>query len=81
MNKQDMIIVTNELRDNVTYPGVGIESLSGCGLSDFPHNKPVRKEAIVMHLRWQCIYLNGAIDEEQLSQELTILKKKNIIMI
>jgi hypothetical protein len=81
MNKNDCIIVVDELRNNISYPDVEISPLSGCGLPDFPIGKMIRKEAIVMHLRWQCKYLNGDIDEEQLSEELSILKSKKVIMV
>ena len=39
------------------------------------------KEVIVMHLRWQALYLNGNIDEEELSSCLQILKDKKVIMV
>jgi len=81
MTKKELQIVTEELRQNISYPDVEISSLTGCGLSDFPIGKIVRKEAIVMHLRWQCMYFNGGIDEDQLANELFILKSKKVIMV
>ena len=81
MNKAEILIVVDELRNNISYPDVDISSMIGCGLPDFPKGKFVRKEAIVMHLRWQCLFLNGKIDEEELSNELYLLKKNQIIMV
>lgn len=81
MNKSEIKIVVDELRENKSYPEVDISPMSGCGLSDFPSGKIIRKEAIVMHLRWQCMFLNGNIDEEELSYELQLLKTNKIIMV
>jgi hypothetical protein len=81
MTKKEIITIVNELREGTYYPDVDISPLSGCGLPDFPKNKMIRKEAIVMHLRWQCLYLNGNIDETELSYNLQIFKDKRIIMV
>ena len=81
MNKNELSKVTRELKDGVSYPGIDISPLTGCALSDFPLRKIVSKEAIVMHLRWQCLFLNGNIDEEELSNCLHILKDKKVIMV
>lgn len=81
MNKTEIKLVVNELREGKSYPDTDISPLSGCGLSDFPIGKMIRKEVIVMHLRWQCLFLNGNIDEEELSSCLYILKSKKVIMI
>jgi hypothetical protein len=81
MNKADLKIVVNEFRKGISYPMTDISPLSGCGLSDFPIGKIIRKEVIVMHLRWQALYLNGNIDEEELSSCLDILKTKKVIMV
>ena len=81
MNKAEIKTVVKELREGVSYPEVDISPLSGCGLSDFPFGKMIRKEVIVMHLRWQCLFLNGNIDEEELCSCLEIFKWKKIIMV
>lgn len=81
MTKKEIQTIVNELRDNISYPGIDISPLLGCGLSDFPLKKMIRKEVIVMHLRWQCLFINGNIDEEELSNCLEILKDKKVIMV
>jgi len=81
MNKSDLKTVTDELRRDISYQGVDITPLMGCVLSDYPKGQIIRKEVIVMHLRWQCLFLNGNIDEEQLSDELYNLKRKGVIMV
>lgn len=81
MTKKNIQTVVNELRENISYPNIDISPLSGCGLSDFPKRKHIRKEVIVQHLRWQCLFLNGNIDEEELCYNLEILKDKKVIMI
>lgn len=81
MNKKEIKLVVDELRNNTSYPNIDISPLSGCGLSDFPIGKIIQKEVIVMHLRWQALYLSGNIDEEELSSCLDILKTKKVIMV
>ena len=81
MTKKDFKIVVDELRNNVWYADTDVTPLSGCGLPDFPLRKIVRKEVILMHLRWQCVNLDGTIDEEELSNNLQIFKDKKVIMI
>lgn len=81
MNKKEIKVVVQELIEGIYYPETNIGPLYGCGLDDFPKNKMVRKEVIVMHLRWQCLFLNGNIDEEELTNCLFILKDKKVIMI
>ena len=81
MNKAEIKLVVDELREGKSYPETDISPLSGCGLSDFQKGKMIRKEVIVMHLRWQALYLNGNIDEEELSSCLEILKTKKVIMV
>lgn len=81
MTKQDLKILVDELRNDVSYPDVDTSPLFGCGLPEFPKRKIVRKEALLMHLRWQCIFLNGNIDEEELCYNLEIFKDKKIIMV
>jgi len=81
MNKTEIKQVVDEIRKNISYPDIDISPLSGCGLSDFPLKKMIRKEVIVMHLRWQCINLNGSIDEVALSESVELLKDKKVIMI
>jgi hypothetical protein len=81
MTKKEIQIVVNELREGISYPEVDISPLSGCDLTGFPKNKMIRKEAIVMHLRWQCLFLNGNIDEEELCNELQLLKENKVIMV
>ena len=81
MTKDDMKVLADELRQGKSYPEADISVLSGCGLSDFEKRKPVRKEAIVMHLRWQCLTLNGTVLDSQLTEELQILKEKEVLMI
>jgi hypothetical protein len=81
MTKKEIVTVVNELRTNISYPKVDISPLFGCALNDFPLRKMIRKEVIVMHLRWQCLFLNGNIDEEELCYSLEILKDKKVIMV
>ena len=81
MTKQDIKTVVDEYRDNKYYPNVSTEPLVGCALPDFPKGKYVRKEAIVNLLRWQCKYLNGETDEEELTNVISILKIKRVHMI
>ena len=81
MTKKEIVTVVNELREETYYPDIDISPLSGCGLPDFPKGKMIRKEAIVMHLRWQCLFLNGNIDEEELCNELQLLKDNKVIMV
>jgi hypothetical protein len=81
MNKGELKIVVDELRNGTSYPEVDISPLSGCGLHDFPFGKIIRKEVIVMHLRWQCLFFNGKIDEEELCNCLEIFKWKKVIMV
>lgn len=94
MNKYDIKIVVDELRDGKVYVNRGADDqayldkihefmlpLEGLGLSDFPHGKIVRKESIVHFLRWQCNRLDGTIDEEELSAILGFLKEKRVIMV
>lgn len=81
MTKNEIKLVVDELREGKSYPDTDISPLSGCRLIDFPIGKIIRKEVIVMHLRWQALYLNGKIDEEELSSCLEIFKSKKVIMI
>lgn len=81
MNKSEVKTVVDELRNGTHYPEVSVEPLFGCGLPDFPDRKIVRKEVIVNHLRWQCLQFNGEIDENQLTEEIEILRAKRIIMV
>lgn len=94
MNKYDIKIVVDELREGKSYVVRGDDDrayldkiyefmmpLEGLGLSDFPHGKIVRKESIVHFLRWQCNRLDGTIDEEELSSILVCLKEKRVIMV
>ena len=81
MTKQDFKTVVNELRDGKSYPGTDTEPLHGCALSDYPKGQIIRKEVIVEMLRWQCLFLNGGIDEQELTNMLQIFKTKRIIMV
>lgn len=81
MTKNDVQIVVSELKDGVSYPDVDISPLTGCGLPDFPDRKFVSKEVVVSHLRWQCLQFNGEIDENQLSEEIAVLRAKRVVMI
>ena len=81
MTKKELQIVVDELRNKISSPEVDITPLYGCGLSDFPIGKIIRKEVIVMHLRWQCLFLNGNIDEDELCLNLEIFKVKRVIMV
>ena len=81
MTKKEIKEVVNELRAGISYPDTDISPLIGCGLSDFPLKKMIRKEVIVMHLRWQCLFLNGNIDEEELCNCIEIFKDKKIIIV
>lgn len=81
MNKNDVKTVVDELRNDVSYPDTDITPLFGCGLPDFPDRKFVSKEVIVSHLRWQCMQLNGNVDENQLTEEIQVLRDKRVVMI
>ena len=81
MTKKDFKTVVDELRQNISYPDIDISPLSGCGLPGFEKGKIIRKEVILMHLRWQCLYLNGTIDEQELCDNLELFKYLKIIMI
>ena len=81
MNKKEIKVVVDELRNNISYDDIDITPMIGCGLSGFEKGKHIRKEVIVMHLRWQCLNLNGSIDEETLINELELLKENKIIMV
>ena len=81
MTKDEIKTVVDELREGKSYEGVDISPLLGCGLADFPKGKIIRKEVIVMHLRWQAVYLNGLIDEEELCINLEIFRDKRVIMV
>lgn len=81
MTKQDMRVVVDELRLHKTYPEVDDTPLEGLALRDFPYGKHVRKECVVKFLNWQCLRLDGTIDEEELTQDMFLLKKKRVIMV
>ncbi len=80
MTKQDVLVVVKELRENVIYEDVDDSPLHGLGLNDFSVGKYVRKEAIVKFLNWQCRYLGGGIDENELENCISLLKQKKVIM-
>jgi len=81
MTKKDFQIVVNELRNDVSYPDVDTTPLHGCGLNDYPKRKVICKEVIVQFLRWQCLMMNGNIDEQELNYCLEIFRDKKIVMI
>ncbi len=81
MTKNDVIVLVNELRENVMYPDADDVPLHGLGLPDFQKGKHIRKEAIVKFLNWQCRYLGGGFDEEELTECLRLLKVKRVVMI
>jgi hypothetical protein len=81
MNKNDIRVVVNELRKGTHYPGVEDTPLYGIGLSDFETGKFVRKEAIVNFLNWQCGRFDGTLDEEELTNCVSLFKEKHIIMV
>lgn len=81
MTKEEIKIVVDELREGKYYNEIDISPMSGCGLPNFKKGKMIRKEVIVMHLRWQCININGDINEVELSYELQLLKDNKIIMV
>jgi len=80
MNKAEIKIVTNELREGKTYPGVDTDPLLGLALSDFETGKYVRKEVIVNFLNWQCMYIFGGIDDDELTNCLHLLKKRVVMV-
>ena len=81
MTKADIIQVVDDLRNGKTYPGVDTSPLFGLALSDFPKGKFVRKEVISNMLNWQCMLLNGNIDENELDDCIVWLKQKKVVMI
>lgn len=58
-------------------PGL-LEPLCGLGLPDFPKGKSVSFEVALYFLRWQCLMLNGNIDEQELSNCLELFKEKKV---
>ena len=81
MTKAEIKEVVNDLRNSKTYPGVDTEPLYGLGLSDFTKGKYVRREVISNFLNWQCMFLNGEIDEKELDNCLFLLKNKKVVMV
>lgn len=81
MTKQEAQDVVNELRIGKVYPNVDIEPLHGVGTHDFPTGKMVTKECIVNFLNYQCMMLNGAIDQQELSNCLASLKLKKVVVV
>ena len=81
MNKRDQKILMDELRAGKTYDGVDTEVLYGCGLPEYEGNKGIAKEVLVNFLNWQCRYLNGGLDYEEMENCFAIFKHKRIIMI
>jgi len=81
MTKADIVEVVNDLRNGKTYPGVDTSPLLGLALSDFPKRKIVRKEVISNLLNWQCMLLNGNIDENELVDCISWLKEKKVVMV
>lgn len=80
MTKNDIKIIVNELRADISYD-VDDTPLHGCGLPDYRKKQYISKESIVMFLRWQCLMFNGKIDEEELSRCIYILQDKKVIMV
>jgi len=81
MTKNDLQTLVNELREGACYLNVDTAPLHGCGLPDFEKGKMIRKEVLVQFLRWQCLMMNGNIDEEELCECLAIFKEKKIMML
>jgi len=81
MTKKELNIVTRELKEGINYPDTDLTPLWGCALPEFSLFQFISKEVIVMHLRWQCIMMNGNIDEKELNECLQILKDKKVIMV
>lgn len=81
MTKQDIKIVVDELRKGVHYPEVDDTPLHGLALPDFEKGKIVRKEVIVNFLNWQTAFLGGGFDEEELTQDISLLKQKRVVMV
>jgi len=81
MTKSEIKSVVNGLRNNVHYEGVSTEPLYGLGLDDFPNSKYVRREVIANFLNWQCMFLDGTIDESELSDCIYLLKKKRVVLV
>lgn len=80
MNKKEIKLVVDELRANKRY-GTDTNILDGVGLSDFQKRKVVRKEVIVDFLQYQCRYLSGGIDEEELGSCIESLRFQKVIMV
>jgi hypothetical protein len=80
MNKAELKLVTDEYRQGKHYPEIDLEPIIGIGLPDFEKGKFIRKEVIVNFLNWQCLFLSGETDENELSNCLFLLNKK-VIMI
>lgn len=81
MTKNEIKEVVDDLRNGKTYPGVDTSPIFGIGLSDFPKGKFIRKEVISNYLNWQCMMLNGNIDEAELDECLFCLKDKKVVMV
>jgi len=80
MTKQEIKQIVDDLRANKHYK-TDTSILDGIGLPDFPKSKIVRKEVIVDFLQWQCRYLNGGINEEELSDCIEALKFHKVIIV
>jgi hypothetical protein len=78
MTKSEIKSAVDDLRNNVHYDGVSTEPLYGLALDDFPYGKYVRHEVVVNLLHWQCMLLNGTIDEVELSDCIYFLKTKGV---
>ena len=81
MTKAEIREVVDDLRNGKTYPDVDTSPLYGLALEDFPKGKYVRKEVISNMLNWQCMLLNGEIDEDELDNCLRWWKEKRVVMI
>lgn len=81
MTKPEIKKVVTDLRNGVTYDNISTEPLFGIGLSDFPKRKYVRKEVITNFLNYQCMNIDGSIDEPELENCLFYLKDKKVVMI
>lgn len=87
MTKGDAERLMDDLRNGVKF-GESLneindlcEPLEGLGTSDFEAGKIVSYESVLTFLRWQCVQMNGRLDQDELSTCLGLLKRKRVVIV
>jgi hypothetical protein len=84
MNKQDMVRLTMDLENGVPTPNSSMldeNPMDGLYLPDFPDRKPVSYDAALSFLRWHCVYMNGNINQTELSEMLEVMRRKRVMIL